>query len=261
MSRRGAPIAGLGTVPPFGACSKRDLGIVARHMELLSVPADTVLTTEGELGDGFFVTLEGQAVVHRQRAALTTLGAGGYFGELALLDPAARDATGGGPVGYRMPALHQPTPRWHPIARVIDGQLEAAEEQNRLLLQARPGSLGRRHGRASRPGLHRAGRPPRGQPGAAGPVAHRPADGRASLGRWSAWAGQVARNRGVAVAILVLADELKATTIDAILAKSDLRPRAPCGSVVALPRGPAVSTQTVGKAFAGRVLSGRELGD
>src|SRR2546425_8530110 len=46
-----------------------------------------------------------------------------------------------------MPAPHKPTPRWHPIAsmpliaHVIDGQLEAAEEQHRLLLQARPGSL------------------------------------------------------------------------------------------------------------------------
>jgi hypothetical protein len=33
---------------------------------------------------------------------------------------------------------------------------------------------------------------------------------------------QVARNRDVAAAILALAKELKATTIDAILAKSDL---------------------------------------
>src|SRR2546422_8186326 len=46
-----------------------------------------------------------------------------------------------------MPTPHTPTPRWQPIAslpliaRVIDGQLEAAEEQHRLLLQARPGSL------------------------------------------------------------------------------------------------------------------------
>jgi hypothetical protein len=32
----------------------------------------------------------------------------------------------------------------------------------------------------------------------------------------------VARNRNVAAAILALAEELKATTIDAILAKSDL---------------------------------------
>jgi hypothetical protein len=34
--------------------------------------------------------------------------------------------------------------------------------------------------------------------------------------------GQVARNRDVAVAILALAEELKATTIDAILATGDL---------------------------------------
>jgi hypothetical protein len=42
---------------------------------------------------------------------------------------------------------HQPTPRWQPIAsqpliaHVVDGQLEAAEEQHRLLRLARPGSL------------------------------------------------------------------------------------------------------------------------
>src|SRR5712691_3929426 len=46
-----------------------------------------------------------------------------------------------------MPTPHKPTPSWQPIAslpliaHVIDGQLEAAEEQHRLLLQARPGSL------------------------------------------------------------------------------------------------------------------------
>src|SRR5438876_3807408 len=46
-----------------------------------------------------------------------------------------------------MPTPHKPTPRWQPIAslpliaNVIDGQLETAAKQNRLLLQARPGSL------------------------------------------------------------------------------------------------------------------------
>jgi hypothetical protein len=46
-----------------------------------------------------------------------------------------------------MPTPRTPTPRWQPIAslpliaRVIDGQLETAEEQHRLLLQAQPGSL------------------------------------------------------------------------------------------------------------------------
>lgn len=46
-----------------------------------------------------------------------------------------------------MPTPHKSTPRWQSIAvlplitRVIDGQLEAAEEQHRLLRLARPGSL------------------------------------------------------------------------------------------------------------------------
>jgi CRP-like cAMP-binding protein len=93
MSRRDELISGLGAVPLFGACSKRDLGIVARHMQILSVPAESALTTEGELGDGFFVIIEGRAEVSRQGRPVTTLGSGSYFGELALLDPAPRDAT------------------------------------------------------------------------------------------------------------------------------------------------------------------------
>src|ERR1700682_6032967 len=46
-----------------------------------------------------------------------------------------------------MPTPHKPTPRWQQIgslpivAHVIDGQLEAAEEQHRLLRLARPRSL------------------------------------------------------------------------------------------------------------------------
>ena len=93
MSRRGELLTGLGAVPLFSACSRRDLAIVARHMEVLSVPADTVLCTEGELGDGFFVILEGRAAVSRRGTKVTTLDDGGFFGELALLDPAPRDAT------------------------------------------------------------------------------------------------------------------------------------------------------------------------
>ncbi|HEX6492520.1 MAG TPA: cyclic nucleotide-binding domain-containing protein, partial [Candidatus Dormibacteraeota bacterium] len=79
MSRRGDLQSGLGAIPLFSACSKRDLGIVARHMEVLSIPAETALCTEGELGDGFFVILEGRASVSRQGRRVTTLGVGGWF--------------------------------------------------------------------------------------------------------------------------------------------------------------------------------------
>ncbi len=126
-----------------------------------------------------------------------------------------------------MPTPHKPKPRWQPIAslpliaHVIDGQLEAAEEQHRLLRLARPGSL-------DNATVERVVR-----------VFTEEAELLAvyseQLDRWRSGSlsgaqrleverlsGQLARNRGVDAAIFSLAEQLKATTIDAILAKSDL---------------------------------------
>ncbi len=93
MTRRGELSEGLARVPLFSACSKRDLGIVARHTEVLTVVQGTALTEEGTLGDAFFVILEGQATVRRRGRTVSRLGPGGWFGELAVLDPAPRDAS------------------------------------------------------------------------------------------------------------------------------------------------------------------------
>jgi len=118
-------------------------------------------------------------------------------------------------------------PIWHPItalptiARLIDGQLEAAEDQVRLLRQAGPGSLDdatvERVVRVFTEEMEfldlydeqlaRWQREPLS-----------PAQ-RTEIERL---ASQVARNREVASSILELAEELRAITINAILAKSDL---------------------------------------
>jgi CRP-like cAMP-binding protein len=83
----------LGAVPLFSRCSRRELQIVARHTEMAEMPQSTVLVTEGEKGDAFFVVLSGTARVSRGGRRRGTLEPGGYFGELALLDPAPRSAT------------------------------------------------------------------------------------------------------------------------------------------------------------------------
>lgn len=83
----------LAEVPLFATCSKRDLRIVARHMQVVAVPTGASLMRQGDRGDAFYVLLEGRAVVERARKTVAVLRAGDHVGELALLDPAPRNAT------------------------------------------------------------------------------------------------------------------------------------------------------------------------
>ena len=93
MTARKELVSGLAAVPLFSACSKRDLQIVARHAAMVEVPAGTAVVEEAARGDAFFFILAGEAVVRRRGRKVATLGPGRFFGELALLDPAVRDAT------------------------------------------------------------------------------------------------------------------------------------------------------------------------
>ena len=98
MKKRDSIVDHLAGVPLFSACSKADLRIVARHTTTVEAPADTVLVQEGERADTFFVLLDGEATVRRKGGAarsrrVASLGPGSWFGELALLDPAPRNAT------------------------------------------------------------------------------------------------------------------------------------------------------------------------
>lgn len=83
----------LAKVPLFQRCTKGDLRIVARHADVLSMPAGSALVRQGEPGDAFFVVLDGRAEVQRDGHHRQHLHPGDHFGELALLDPAPRAAT------------------------------------------------------------------------------------------------------------------------------------------------------------------------
>ena len=67
--------------------------MVAKSAEHLTVPPGKVIVTEGAAGSEFFVILDGRARVERHGREITTLRAGGFFGDLALLDRAPRNAS------------------------------------------------------------------------------------------------------------------------------------------------------------------------
>ena len=92
MSRRDDLISHLGEVPLFSKCSRRDLQTVIKHVEVLALHGGAQVISQGQAGDAFYVLLEGAAVVRRNGRKVGELGPGDYFGELALLDPAPRNA-------------------------------------------------------------------------------------------------------------------------------------------------------------------------
>jgi cAMP-dependent protein kinase regulator len=84
--------AHLAAVPLFAQLSAKDRRQVAKALGVHDVAADVMLVRQGESGDTFYVLLDGDAKVVRNGRKIASLGAGEWFGELALLDPAPRDA-------------------------------------------------------------------------------------------------------------------------------------------------------------------------
>jgi len=93
MRRRDQHLDQLATVPLFSLCSKAELRLISAQSTLTLIPAGKAVVRERQHGDEFFVLVTGEAEVTRDGAFVTTLGPGAFFGELALLDPAPRDAT------------------------------------------------------------------------------------------------------------------------------------------------------------------------
>ncbi len=92
MRRKSEVVEYLKQVPLFSKCSRRDLAAVAKHIEIVGTDAGTTIVAQGQAGDAFYVVLDGQATVRRNGRRVGELGPGDFFGELALLDPAPRNA-------------------------------------------------------------------------------------------------------------------------------------------------------------------------
>jgi CRP/FNR family transcriptional regulator len=83
----------LARIPMFSHCTPEQLDVVAEHGDAGTAEAGHAVVTEGATTDDFYVITSGAATVSRGGTKVATLGVGDYFGELALFDPAPRDAS------------------------------------------------------------------------------------------------------------------------------------------------------------------------
>ena len=84
----------LGRAPLFRNLSRADLVELAKATEDLEVEPGKVLAREGDIGQEFFVIVDGDVSVTKDGEEVRQLGPGDFFGEIALIwDSPRRTAT------------------------------------------------------------------------------------------------------------------------------------------------------------------------
>ncbi len=83
----------LHSVPLFANLDRRHLERLGMLTEEVDVPTDKVLMRQGEHGDDLMLIVSGGVAVERNGATINHLGAGDFFGEIALIAGGPRTAT------------------------------------------------------------------------------------------------------------------------------------------------------------------------
>jgi CRP-like cAMP-binding protein len=86
-------LATLRGVPLFADLDERSLQAVAVLAREVTAKAGDVLMLEGEPGDAFYVIVDGTIRVEHGDRTVRSMTAGGFLGEIALVERGARTAT------------------------------------------------------------------------------------------------------------------------------------------------------------------------
>ncbi len=89
----GASVDLLRRVPLFSDLDDDELEQIAPSFKERTFDAGAVIAEEGKGGVGFFVIEDGTAKITVRGKERATVGPGGYFGEIALIDDGPRTAT------------------------------------------------------------------------------------------------------------------------------------------------------------------------
>lgn len=83
----------LAGVPIFSSCTGREIKAIAAGGKIVEFTAGDVICRQGKVGIGLHVVLDGETKVQINDRTRRRLGAGAFFGEIALLDGGPRTAT------------------------------------------------------------------------------------------------------------------------------------------------------------------------
>lgn len=83
----------LRSVPLFADLDERSLQAVAVLSREVSFKAGEVVMLEGEIGDGFYVVVDGTMRIDKGDRTIRSITAGGFLGEIALLQQRPRTAS------------------------------------------------------------------------------------------------------------------------------------------------------------------------
>src|SRR5712691_556113 len=91
--RKNAKIALLRRTPLFSSCSKGELAAIAAIADEIDLPEGKAFIREGEQGREFFAVIEGAVDVRKKGRSVKLKGGNEFFGEIALVSNAPRNAT------------------------------------------------------------------------------------------------------------------------------------------------------------------------
>ena len=94
-------------VPLFADLDDRSLQAVAVLAREQTHKAGEVLMLEGEPGDAFYVIVDGTVRIERRDRTVRSMSAGGFLGEIALVERRPRTATATAVSDVTVLALHQ----------------------------------------------------------------------------------------------------------------------------------------------------------
>lgn len=119
-------------VPLFADLDDRSLQAVALLAREVDAKAGEVLMLEGEPGDNFYVIVQGTVRIEHGDRTVRSMTAGGFLGEIALIEGTARTATATCVTDARLLEI-----RRHEFERLMD-RLPAVHRRVRAAIERRP---------------------------------------------------------------------------------------------------------------------------